>query len=64
MKGFIDEGEEGRIRLPQRTLAAMLGVHRQSLNKVMKDLERDGLVSVGYSEIEVLDEERLSALAA
>ncbi len=42
----------------------MLGVHRPSLNKVLKDLERDALVRVGYSEIEILDADRLSALAA
>ncbi len=61
---LIDEVVDGRIRLPQRTLAAMLGVHRPSLNKVLKDLERDALVRVGYSEIEILDADRLSALAA
>jgi len=61
---LTDEAEDGRIRLPQRTLAAMLGVHRPSLNKVLKDLERSRLLSVGYSEIEILDREGLSRIAA
>jgi CRP-like cAMP-binding protein len=61
---LIDEAVDARIRLPQRTLAAMLGVHRPSLNKVLKDLERAGLVTVGYSEIEVLDPEGLVRLVA
>lgn len=60
---LTDEGVDGRIRLPQRTLAAMLGVHRPSLNKVLKDLERGHLVRVGYSEIEILDPEGLARLA-
>jgi CRP-like cAMP-binding protein len=60
---LTDEAVDGRIRLPQRTLAAMLGVHRPSLNKVLKDLERSRLVTVGYSEIEILDVEGLARLA-
>jgi Mn-dependent DtxR family transcriptional regulator len=42
----------------------MLGVHRPSLNKVLKDLEREGLVRVGYSELEILDAEGLVRLAS
>src|SRR5215471_5191516 len=49
------ESVGGRVELPQRTLAAMLGVQRPSLNKVLKDLERDGLIRISYSTIEVLD---------
>jgi len=52
---------DGRVELPQRTLAAMLGVARPSLNKVLKDLERDGLIKISYSAIEVLDRARLIA---
>jgi CRP-like cAMP-binding protein len=33
----------------------MLGVQRPSLNKVLKELERDGLISIGYSSIDILD---------
>ena len=49
--------------MPQRTLAAMLGVQRPSLNKVLKDLERDGLISISYSTIDILDASRLTRLA-
>ena len=61
---LADDGTEavdGRVELPQRTLAAMLGVARPSLNKVLKDLERDGLIRIGYSTIEVPDRARLAA---
>jgi CRP-like cAMP-binding protein len=50
-----EEAGDGRVALPQRTLAAMLGVQRPSLNKVLKELERDGLIRIGYSAIDILD---------
>lgn len=60
---LAEEAVEGRVEMPQRTLAAMLGVARPSLNKVLKDLERDGVIKVSYGTIEILDQVRLSALA-
>ena len=52
---LADEADDGRVELPQRTLAAMLGVARPSLNKVLKGLERAGLIRTGYAAIEILD---------
>lgn len=60
---LAEEESDGRVRLPQRTIAAMLGVHRPSLNKVLKGLERKKLVEVGYREITVLDPAGLERLA-
>jgi CRP/FNR family transcriptional regulator, cAMP and macrophage regulator len=60
---LAEESADGLVELPQRTLAAMLGVQRPSLNKVLKDLERDGLIKISYSAIEVLDQARLAARA-
>ena len=60
---LAEEADDGRVALPQRTLAAMLGVQRPSLNKVLKDLERDGLISISYSTIDILDASRLTRLA-
>jgi CRP/FNR family transcriptional regulator, cAMP and macrophage regulator len=60
---LADEAVDGRVELPQRTLAAMLGVQRPSLNKVLKDLERGGLIRISYSTIEVLDRARLTVRA-
>ena len=57
------ESVGGRVELPQRTLAAMLGVARPSLNKVLKELERDGAIRISYSTIEVLDRSSLAARA-
>jgi CRP-like cAMP-binding protein len=58
-----EEAVDGRVELPQRTLAAMLGVQRPSLNKVLKDLERGGLIRISYSTIEVVDRTGLAARA-
>ncbi len=60
---LADEAVNGRVELPQRTLAAMLGVQRPSLNKVLKDLERDGLIRISYSAIEIRDAARLATRA-
>ncbi len=59
----VGESVDGRIQLPQRTLAAMLGVHRPSLNKVLKEFEKKGLLELGYAEIQILDPEGLARLA-
>jgi CRP/FNR family transcriptional regulator, cAMP and macrophage regulator len=54
------EATDGRVTLPQRTLAAMLGVQRPSLNKVLKELERGGLIRIGYAAIDILDPAKLA----
>ncbi len=59
---LIDEAEAGEVLLPQRILATMLGVARPSLNKILKDFERRGWVSVGYGSIRLDDPDALSAL--
>lgn len=60
---LIDEAVDGTVPLAQRTLAAMLGVQRPSLNKILKEFERDGLIAVRYAEIELIDAGRLNAKA-
>src|ERR671910_25322 len=55
-----EEASDGRVQLPQRTLAAMLGVHRPSLNKVLKQFERQRLLEIGYGEIRLLDPQGLA----
>jgi CRP-like cAMP-binding protein len=60
---LLDEEIDGRVELPQNTLAAMLGVHRPSLNKVLKELERRGHVQVGYGEVIMRDPDGLNRMA-
>lgn len=49
------------VRLPQEQLALMLGVSRQTVNKALRSLERDGVLALRYGSIELLD---LAALQA
>jgi CRP-like cAMP-binding protein len=60
---LLDEQHHGRVPLPQRTIAAMLGVQRPSLNKVLKDLEKKELITLGYAQIQIKDAASLEALA-
>lgn len=62
-KLLLDEAADGDLVLPQRTLAAMLGVHRPSLNKTLKAFERYGLIEVRHARIRLIDARGLEAIA-
>ncbi len=55
------EKEDGHFLLTQSELATLVGASRQSVNEVVKKLERKGLVRLGRGRIDVL---RASALCA
>lgn len=64
MLGLLcDEAVDAQVELPQRTLAAMLGVQRPSLNKILKELERAGHITIRYAAIDIRDHHALAALA-
>jgi CRP-like cAMP-binding protein len=50
---LLDEAADGIVPLPQRTIAAMLGVQRPSLNKILKDLERVGVIEIRHAAIAI-----------
>ncbi|MCH7342427.1 Crp/Fnr family transcriptional regulator [Pelomonas sp. CA6] len=52
-----------RLRLPQEQLALMLGVSRPTINKALRALAEQGLIALGYAEIELRDAEGLRRLA-
>lgn len=60
---LLEESVDATVLLPQRTIAAMLGVQRPSLNKILKELERQGLISVRYGAIDLVSAEGLRKLA-
>lgn len=60
---LLEESDGGTLHLPQRTLAAMLGARRPSLNKVLKELEREGAIALRYSAIDILDRRALERKA-
>lgn len=56
---LLREAREGTVSCAQTTLAAMLGLRRPTLNRVLKDFEQDGLVRVGYRRVDLLAPDRL-----
>lgn len=57
-----DAGERG-LRLTQAEVAALLGASRQSVNRALRGLGKEGLVRQRYGAIEIVDPERLLELA-
>lgn len=52
------------LRLPQQDLAAMLGLSRVTVNKALRVLQAEGLITLGYGRIGVADVGRLAARRA
>lgn len=52
------------LKLSQGDIADWLGVSRQHLNPHLKQLEKDGVISLGRARLTVLDPDRLEKLAA
>lgn len=53
--GFKEDAPRTRLRLSQDQLASTLGITRQTANKVLRDLELQGLVKLHYGEVELLN---------
>ncbi len=60
---LLDEEREGAVALPQETLAALLGVRRPSVNKVLRGFERQGLLRTSYGRVELVDRAALARAA-
>jgi CRP-like cAMP-binding protein len=60
---LLDEERNGEVALPQESLAALLGVRRPSINKVIRALERRNLVRTSYGRVELLDPDALREAA-
>ena len=57
-------GQEIALKLSQDEFADMLGVTRQSLNRELKALEKQGLITIAYSRITLHDVPQLRSMAA
>lgn len=58
---LLDRADNGRVSLSQQTLADLVGAQRSSVNRVLKSLQRQGLIFVAYREIDILDPEGLES---
>ncbi|GAB5343327.1 MULTISPECIES: Crp/Fnr family transcriptional regulator [Pseudomonas] len=64
VEGYGDiQPSRSSVQLPQEDLAAMLSLSRQTTNALLKDLQTQGIVRLGYGEIEILDAQRLREAA-
>lgn len=61
-------GEEAErrkeINFSQSTIAALLGVSRQSVNEALARLRDQGIVETGYRRIRVIDRDKLESIAS
>jgi CRP-like cAMP-binding protein len=57
-------GIELALRLPQEQLGAMLGVTRQSINKLLRGFETAGLIAIDYNRVTILSPAALDDIAA
>lgn len=51
------------INTPQEDLALMLALSRQTVNQILRQFEREGLLALRYGEIEIVDPQRLGTQA-
>jgi len=52
-----------RLKVKQSTLAQMLAMSRQTVNRIMMELQQRGVVRVSYGTVEVIDPEALADAA-
>ncbi|MDG9883221.1 Crp/Fnr family transcriptional regulator [Pseudomonas putida CSV86] len=60
--GEVD-GPRRVLHLSQEQLALMLSLSRQTTNQILKNLQQEGALRLGYGEIEIVDSARLEQLA-
>jgi CRP-like cAMP-binding protein len=56
------DGVRINLLLAQDDLASLVGVTRESINKCLRDFQRQGWVRAQYRQITILDPEALQAL--
>lgn len=59
----IERSNDPVIRLSQDQLAEMLGIGRSYICRVIAGFKREGMIEVGWKQLEVLDLERMEAMA-
>lgn len=60
---LLHECDDGVFPFSQEVCAAMLGASRAPVNQVLKELERDGAVRLGYGHVAIIDEDRIASVA-
>ena len=53
-----------RLNLTQEELGQLVGLSRQTVNKVLRSLEGMGIVSLDFGRVAIVDDEALNAYLA
>ncbi len=61
---LLEERVDDVVNLTQTTVAALLGVRRPSVNRVLKRFARAGMVQVSYGKVQIIDADALAAVTA
>lgn len=61
---LLEEAADDVVSLTQTTVAALLGVRRPSVNRVLRRFTRGGLVEVSYGKVRILDASALARVRA
>jgi len=61
---LLEEQVDDVVNLTQTTVAALLGVRRPSINRVLKRFARAGMVQVSYGRVQINDADALAAVTA
>ncbi len=61
--GMMDRTASAKLKTTQSILAHMLGVRRQSVTEVARNLQRSGLITYRRGEIEIIDPQGLAESA-
>ncbi len=59
---LLQEHVDNVVSLPQTTVAALLGVRRPSVNRVLRKFSRSGLIEISYGRVQILEPEALAHL--
>ena len=61
---LLEERVDDMVNLTQTTVAALLGVRRPSVNRVLKRFARAGMVEISYGRVQIIDADALAAVTA
>lgn len=58
----VNASEDGRVSCPQEEIAATISVSRVTVSRILNQLSREGLISLSYRSVQILDRPGLEAL--
>ena len=61
---LLEERVDDVVNLTQTTVAALLGVRRPSVNRVLRRFARAGMVEVSYGRVQIIDADALARVTA